>query len=451
MPTRERFDVFLSHNSKDKPTVIDVSEQLKIRGLAVWLDVDELVPGRPWQEALERIIQTTVSAAILVGKDGLGPWELPEMRACLQEFVRRSLPVIPVLLPSAPVRPELPLFLREFTWVDLRGGITKSGIDRLVWGITGVKALETTRDLVVARAHKQEQQEKANQFVDSWGIASVKSRLHALSEIVAQAASEEAALAAATYKDDVLSIIVPIAFEMRWRRGYAAALERMLKVPPGQKRLRDFACEDVAGGCSVTEGILSARPDGTDRVVVSLDEHPALVVTGLKPEELPALVESVNIHGRLGVPSKGGMSLKERIGDIPFRAVTTTEDELAAALFQNREALAPLLARHGMPGADWLLAEEEEFKSEPIDPPRAEENRRPMIGVRSELSGGLKTPVEEVFDARQAEDPPSAGVNNTQLKELLKSDVVRKLFGDMVDKNPEQVLEMLRTFSGPRK
>src|SRR4051794_36847143 len=99
MSTRERFDVFLSHNSKDKPTVIDVSEQLKIRGLSVWLDVDELVPGRPWQEALERIIQTTVSAAILVGKDGLGPWELPEMRACLQEFVRRSLPVIPVLLP----------------------------------------------------------------------------------------------------------------------------------------------------------------------------------------------------------------------------------------------------------------------------------------------------------------------------------------------------------------
>ena len=197
MPTAEHFDVFLSHNSKDKPTVIELSEQLKGRGVRVWLDVEELVPGRPFQQALERIIQTTVSAAILVGKDGLGPWEIPEMRACLQEFVRRSLPVIPVLLPSASTRPDLPLFLREFTWVDLRGGITKTGIDRLVWGYHRCKALETTRDLVVVRAKRQEQQEKSSQFVDAWGIASVKSRLHALSEIVAQAASEESALAAA--------------------------------------------------------------------------------------------------------------------------------------------------------------------------------------------------------------------------------------------------------------
>ncbi len=133
------FDVFLSHNSKDKPTVRQLAQALQARGLKVWLDEEQLVPGRPWQEALEAVIQTICTAAVLVGKDGLGPWEIPEMRACLSEFVNRQLPVIPVLLPDAPVKPELPLFLRAFTWVDLRGGLTEDSLNRLQWGITGVK------------------------------------------------------------------------------------------------------------------------------------------------------------------------------------------------------------------------------------------------------------------------------------------------------------------------
>lgn len=134
-----QFDVFLSHNSHDKATVRTIGTELKARGLSVWLDEWELVPGRPWQEALEDIIQTAKSAAVLVGVDGFGPWEIPEMRACLFEFVNRKLPVIPVLLPGASKPAVLPLFLRQFTWVDLCGGMTKEGFDRLAWGITGQK------------------------------------------------------------------------------------------------------------------------------------------------------------------------------------------------------------------------------------------------------------------------------------------------------------------------
>ena len=135
----EQFDVFLSHNSKDKPAVIQLAQALKDRGIKVWLDAWELPPGSRWQEELENIIRTTKTAAVLVGGDGLGPWEEPEMRACLNQFVRRKLPVIPVLLPGAPQKPELPLFLQEFTWLDLRDGLTEEAVDKLVWGITGTK------------------------------------------------------------------------------------------------------------------------------------------------------------------------------------------------------------------------------------------------------------------------------------------------------------------------
>lgn len=134
-----QFDVFLCHNSSDKPMVLRLAEALRNRGLSVWVDEWELVPGRPWQEALEEVIQLVMAAAVLVGSDGVGPWQDREMRGFLSEFVRRKLPVIPVLLPGAPEKPNLPIFLKEFTWVDLRSGLSKNGLDRLQWGITGKK------------------------------------------------------------------------------------------------------------------------------------------------------------------------------------------------------------------------------------------------------------------------------------------------------------------------
>ncbi len=139
------FDVFLSHNSQDKPIVRELAQALESRNIKVWLDEEQLIPGRPWQEALETIIKTTRTVAVLIGKSGLGPWEAPEMRACLEQFVKRKLPVIPVLLPDASITPELPLFLQSFTWVDLRGGLTEQLLDRLEWGITGIKPSPSPR------------------------------------------------------------------------------------------------------------------------------------------------------------------------------------------------------------------------------------------------------------------------------------------------------------------
>ena len=141
----ESFHVFLSHNSQDKPIVRELAQALKLYDLRVWLDEDQLVPGRPFQEGLETVIETTQAAAVLIGEGGLGPWERTEMRSLLSEFVDRKLPVIPVLLPGILFEPKLPLFLRSFTWVDLREGLTDPGLEKLVWGITGEKPANPSR------------------------------------------------------------------------------------------------------------------------------------------------------------------------------------------------------------------------------------------------------------------------------------------------------------------
>ncbi len=148
----EHFDVFLSHNSHDKAAVIALAKQLKAQGLKVWLDVWELRPGQPWQEALEHIIETTQAAVVAVGKDGLGPWQNREMRGCLSEFAENDRPVIPVLLPDCPAAPKLPFFLRQLTWVDLRDGKEAEGFLRLLWGITGEKPKELDEDSLIVPA-----------------------------------------------------------------------------------------------------------------------------------------------------------------------------------------------------------------------------------------------------------------------------------------------------------
>jgi tetratricopeptide (TPR) repeat protein len=132
----EPFDVFLSHHSNDKPAARQLADALRSRGLTVWMDEAELVPGRAWQEAIEEAIQIAKSAVVLVGANGLGPWETVEMRLCFSEFVHRGLPVIPVIFSGAPME-ALPPFLRQLTWVDLREGLTREGLDRLEHGITG--------------------------------------------------------------------------------------------------------------------------------------------------------------------------------------------------------------------------------------------------------------------------------------------------------------------------
>src|SRR5205807_8082039 len=92
--------------------------------------------GLPWKRALEEQIEQIKSAAVLVGKNGRGPWQDMELQAFIREFVSRRCPVIPVVLADAPNKPALPVFLRGMTWVDFRKQ-DPDPMGQLIWGISG--------------------------------------------------------------------------------------------------------------------------------------------------------------------------------------------------------------------------------------------------------------------------------------------------------------------------
>lgn len=136
-----RFDVFLAHNSKDKPLVTRIAGHLKHRGVHPWLDQDQIPPGRRFQKHLQKAICHASAVAVFIGPSGLGPWQDLELETSIQECVRKKIPVIPVLLPGQDDIPKHLRFLRGFTMVRFTKTVDdRKALDDLQWGITGRKS-----------------------------------------------------------------------------------------------------------------------------------------------------------------------------------------------------------------------------------------------------------------------------------------------------------------------
>lgn len=143
-----KYDVFLSHNSADKPAVENLARRLVKAGIQPWLDTWNLIPGEPWQEAIEQALGKCATCAVFIGLSGSGPWQNEEMRAAIQRRVEahhageQPFRVIPVLLPGAErlERSRLPAFLVTTTWVEFRQTLDDAHpFHRLLSGIRGVE------------------------------------------------------------------------------------------------------------------------------------------------------------------------------------------------------------------------------------------------------------------------------------------------------------------------
>jgi GTPase SAR1 family protein len=202
--TRGDYDVFLCYNHDDEAGVKKIRQQLMTRGLAPWFDEHDLRPGLPRQRQLEQQIKNIKSAAVFIGKTGIKPWQELQSEAFLREFVNRGCPVIPVLLPDAPHKPDLPGFLEGMAWVDFRPAVREPYIpldplllewnndnepnsnqdsvrieeytisqgqdpmDLLVWGITGERAVHNVyKDILGKIKEKVVIERMDNYMIDS--------------------------------------------------------------------------------------------------------------------------------------------------------------------------------------------------------------------------------------------------------------------------------------------
>jgi WD40 repeat protein len=136
-----RSDLFLSYHRADRDSVGVIRRLLAARGVAVFLDIENLVAGRPWPVALEEALSSARGVAVCLGRE-IGGWQKREIGFALdrqvhEEQAGREFPVIPLLLPEADLSPSF-LFLN--TWIDLRTDpASPEGIDAIE------RALRTAR------------------------------------------------------------------------------------------------------------------------------------------------------------------------------------------------------------------------------------------------------------------------------------------------------------------
>ncbi|MEQ8462636.1 toll/interleukin-1 receptor domain-containing protein [Coleofasciculus sp. E1-EBD-02] len=135
-----QFDVFMAHNSKDRPQVLEIAEQLKQRGLKPWIDIEQIPPGQSFQKVIQQAIPNVKSAAIFLGLEGTGNCQEEEIPVILSQSRKANIPVIPVLLPGVNQLPDDLLFLSERNWVAFASRLDDiKALDLLEWGITGKK------------------------------------------------------------------------------------------------------------------------------------------------------------------------------------------------------------------------------------------------------------------------------------------------------------------------
>ena len=111
MSNKPQFDVFLAHNSQDKAIVRNIANELRQRGIEPWLDDEQIPPGQPILDFIEKAIQNVKSIAVFIGSKKLGMWQKRELISFIG--VAENIPIIPVLLPGVDDIPNDLPFLKD--------------------------------------------------------------------------------------------------------------------------------------------------------------------------------------------------------------------------------------------------------------------------------------------------------------------------------------------------
>ncbi|HEX3530270.1 MAG TPA: toll/interleukin-1 receptor domain-containing protein [Thermoanaerobaculia bacterium] len=118
MADRFTYDVFLSHNARDKPQVQALAEELRAAGLRVWFDEWVIKPGDDIYLAIESGLEAARVQVLCLSQAALGSeWVALERSTVLfRDPTNADRRFIPLLLADC----ELPDALRRYKYVDYR-------------------------------------------------------------------------------------------------------------------------------------------------------------------------------------------------------------------------------------------------------------------------------------------------------------------------------------------
>lgn len=123
--------VFLSYARADAAVVEQVAQRLGAAGLGVWLDKMNLEAGMNWMQEIERELSVVDFVVFFISPNSVkSGWAKRELQVALHRQVsgEGGAVILPVILEDA----DVPPLLRQFQWIDLRGGDIEKGVGQLV-------------------------------------------------------------------------------------------------------------------------------------------------------------------------------------------------------------------------------------------------------------------------------------------------------------------------------
>jgi len=113
-----KYDVFLSHSSKDKPVVRELAQRLENDGLKVWLDEWEIWPGDMIGLKIEKGLEESRTLILIMSENSFASeWVTLERHTALfRDPTNAKRRFVPLRLDDT----ELPEILQQFSYVDWR-------------------------------------------------------------------------------------------------------------------------------------------------------------------------------------------------------------------------------------------------------------------------------------------------------------------------------------------
>jgi hypothetical protein len=113
-----RFDVFLSHSSKDKAVVRELAARLKKDGVRVWLDDEQIKPGDSIPAKIEEGLEHSRVLVLCISANAFGAdWTHLEAGTFrFRDPLNRDRRFIPLRLDDAPIKGTL----NQFRYLDWR-------------------------------------------------------------------------------------------------------------------------------------------------------------------------------------------------------------------------------------------------------------------------------------------------------------------------------------------
>lgn len=108
--------IFISYSRHDSKFVDRLSVDLRDNGLQVWIDTENIAPGTPWQEEIEKGINGSNALIFIISRHSIkSKWMLHELVA----YTAKNKNIFPLIIEDVDPK-ELPAYIANIQWLDFK-------------------------------------------------------------------------------------------------------------------------------------------------------------------------------------------------------------------------------------------------------------------------------------------------------------------------------------------